>query len=133
MTWMEWYDALAKPPWTPGPSIIRLIWWILYPIIAVSFGYVLVQTFRGKVRASVALPFAINLVANLLFMPIFAGLRNVPLSLADILIVWGTIVWCIAVAWPRWRWVGVAQFPYLVWVTIAATIQALIAAMNWGA
>jgi translocator protein len=80
MTWMEWYDSLAKPAWTPAPATISLIWMVLYPIILVSFGFVFVQAFRGMVGWKVAVPFAINLVANLLFMPIFAGLRNVPLG-----------------------------------------------------
>src|SRR5277367_3187875 len=90
MSWMQWYNSLAKPSWTPAPSTIRLIWTILYPIILVSFGFVFVQAFRGKLPWRVALPFAKNLVANLLFMPIFAGLRNVPLAAADIVIVWVT-------------------------------------------
>jgi benzodiazapine receptor len=29
MTWMEWYDSLAKPSWTPAPATISLIWTIL--------------------------------------------------------------------------------------------------------
>jgi tryptophan-rich sensory protein len=63
---MEWYDSLAKPTWTPAPSTISLIWMILYPIILVSFGFVFVQAFRGRVGWKVALPLAVNLVANLL-------------------------------------------------------------------
>jgi benzodiazapine receptor len=46
-----------------------------------------------KVRRLVAVPFAINLVANRLFMPIFSGLRSVPLAAVDIVIVWATIIW----------------------------------------
>ena len=38
MSWIEWYDSLAKPSWTPAPSTIRLIWMILYPVIFASFG-----------------------------------------------------------------------------------------------
>jgi translocator protein len=132
MTWTEWYNSLAKPSWTPPPSTISLIWMILYPIILVSFGFVFVQAFRGKVGWKVALAFAINLIANLLFMPIFAGLRNVPLACADILIVWATIIWCAVVAWPVHRWVAVAQMPYFVWVSTASVIQVSITAMNWG-
>jgi tryptophan-rich sensory protein len=49
MTWMEWYNSLTKPDWTPAPSTIGLIWQILYPIILVSCGFVFVQAFRGKV------------------------------------------------------------------------------------
>ena len=132
MSWMEWYNSLVKPSWTPAPSTISLIWTILYPVILVSFGFVFVQAFRGKVGWKLALPFAVNLVANLLFMPIFAGLRNVPLACADILIVWATIIWCVVVAWPVYRWVAVAQVPYLVWVSTATVIQVSITAMNWG-
>ena len=131
MTWMEWYGSLAKPSWTPAPSTISLIWMILYPIILVSFGFVFVQAFRGKVGWKIALPFAINLVANLLFMPIFSGLRNVPLACVDILIVWVTILWCMLAIRRHYRWVAVAQVPYFVWVSTATVIQVSITAMNW--
>ena len=129
---MEWYNSLVKPSWTPAPSTISLIWMILYPIILVSFGFIFVQRFRGKVGWKVALPFAVNLVANLLFMPIFSGLRSVPLACLDILIVWATIISCVVVVWPVYRWVAVAQVPYLVWVSIATVLQLSITAMNWG-
>ena len=106
MTWLDWYNDLAKPSWTPAPSTISLIWMILYVIILVSFGFVFVQTFRSKIPRLVALPFAINLVANLLFMPIFSGLRNVPLAAVDIVIVWATIIWSAVAVWSYYRWVG---------------------------
>jgi len=131
MTWMEWYDSLAKPTWTPSPSTISLIWMILYPIILVSFGFVIVQVVRGRIPRLVALAFLINFAANLLFMPIFAGLRNVPLAAADILIVWVTILWSMIAVWSHCRWVAVAQMPYFVWVSIATLIQLSITWMNW--
>lgn len=132
MTWMDWYNSLAKPSWTPAPSTISLIWMILYPVILISFGFVFVQAFRRRASWKVALPFAVNLVANLLFMPIFAGLRSVPLAAADIVIVWATIIWCVVAIWPHYRWIAVAQGPYFVWVSIATVLQLSITAMNWG-
>lgn len=123
MSWMEWYDSLAKPSWTPEPSTIGLIWQILYPIILVTFGFVFYKALRRQLPWQVAVPFAINLVANLLFTPIQFGLRNLPLASVDILIVWGTILWMIAAVWKHHRWVAVAQFPYLVWVSIATVLQ----------
>ena len=130
MTWMDWYNSLAKPSWTPTSATIGLIWQILYPIIAVNFGFVFVQVLRGKLPWILAFPFAINLVANLVFTPIFFGLRNIPLASADILIVLGTIVWMMIAIWPHYRWVSVAQMPYLAWVSIATTLQLSILAMN---
>ncbi|QDU51722.1 TspO/MBR family protein [Gimesia panareensis] len=133
MTWMEWYNTLSKPDWTPSSGTISLIWQILYPIILISFGYVFFQTARRQFPVKTAIPFAINLVANLSFTPLFFGLRNVPLATLDILVVWSTILWCMFASWPRARWVTVAQVPYLAWVSIATTLQISIFWMNRGA
>jgi translocator protein len=130
MDFRTWYDNLAKPSWTPPPGTISLIWTILYPIILVSFGFVFYKAFRGRLPWLVALPFIINLIANLLFMPFFSGLRNLPLATADILIVLGTIVWMMVAIWPHYRWVAVAQVPYLVWVSTATVLQVSITLRN---
>jgi translocator protein len=130
MPWIEWYDSLVKPSWTPAPSTISLIWALLYPVILVSFGFGFVKAFRRQLPWHVALPFIVNLVANVLFMPLFAGLRSVPLAAADIVVVWATIPWCVVAVWPHYRWVSVAQLPYFVWVTLATTIQLSIVATN---
>ena len=133
MSWMEWYDGLVKPSWTPAPGTIGTIWGVLYPVIAVTFCFVFVQVARGRMPWWVAVPFAINLVANLLFTPIQFGLRNLPLAAVDILVVWGSLVWMIVAVWRHAPWVGVAQGPYLVWVSIATVLQLSITAMNRGA
>ena len=130
MNWLDWYNSLAKPSWTPGPATIGLIWQILYPIILVSFGFVFVQAIRKKLPWKVAAPFAINLVSNLIFTPIQFGMRNLPLASVDILVVWATIIWMMVAVWPKYRWVAVAQGPYFVWVSIATVLQLSITAMN---
>jgi translocator protein len=132
MDWMTWYNGLTKPSWTPAPSTIGLIWNILYPIIALSFGFVFVQAIRRKIGWKVALPFAINIVANLAFTPIEFGLRSLTLASLDILVVWSTIIWMVRAVWPHYRWVAVAQLPYFVWVSIAMALQLSITWMNWG-
>jgi len=131
MPWIDWYNSLAKPSWTPAPATIGLIWQILYPIILVSFGFVFLQAIRKKVPWIVALPFAINLVANLIFTPIQFGMRNLPLAAVDILIVWVTIIWMVVAVWRHFRWVALAQGPYFVWVSLATVLQLSITAMNW--
>jgi len=132
MDWLDWYNALDKPTWTPLPKVIGLIWQVLYPIILVSFSFVFVQAFRGRVPWLTAVPFVINLVANLSFTPIQFGLRNLTLASVDILIVWTTLIWMMVAIWKHWRWVALAQVPYFVWVSIATVLQLSITAMNWG-
>jgi benzodiazapine receptor len=118
MTWMDWYNGLAKPDWTPAPATIGLIWQILYPIILVTFGFVFVQTIRRKLPWTVAPPFAINLVANLIFTPIQFGLRN--------------LLWMVMAIWRHYRWVAVAQCPYFIWVSLATVLQLSITWSNRG-
>ena len=130
MSWRTWYDSLEKPSWTPEPATIGLIWQILYPVILVTFCFVFVQAIRKKVPSLVALPFVINLVANVIFTPIQFGLRNLPLAAVDILIVWGTIIWTMVAIWKHYRWVALAQVPYFIWVSIATVLQLSITWWN---
>lgn len=130
MDWMTWYNQLDKPSWTPAPSTIGLVWQILYPVIIISFGFVFVQCLRGKLSYWIALPFAINLFANLIFTPIQFGLRNLPLAAIDITIVWITIIWAFIAIWSQYKWVAIAQIPYFIWVSIASVLQFSITWMN---
>jgi uncharacterized membrane protein len=80
---------------------------------------------------SLALVFAINLVSNLLFMLIFAGMRNVSLAAMDVVLMWATIIWCIVAVWRHYRWIAVAQIPYLTWASIDMVMHLSIEVMNW--
>ena len=130
MPWLDWYNSLVNPSWTPAPATIGMIWQILYPIILISFVFVFVQTIRKKLSWLVALPFAINLVTNLIFTPIQFRMRNLPLAAVDIVIVWATIIWCVFAIWPHYRWVSLAQIPYFVWVSLATVLQLSITWSN---
>jgi len=127
---VDWYDSLAKPAWTPPPGFIGTMWTILCPIIIVTFGYMVYRIARGSAPASLLVPIAINVVANIAFTPIQFGLRNLPLASADILIVLATIVWCMVAFWPYSRTASVALTPYLAWVATASVLQLSITWMN---
>ncbi len=131
MDWKEWYDSLIKPEWTPEPATIGLVWQILYPIILVTFAFVFIQAIRRKVPWRAALPFVINLAANLAFTPIQFGLRSLLWAAVDIVVVWATILWMIVAIWKHYRWVALAQLPYLAWVSIATVLQLSISWSNW--
>ena len=130
MSWIEWYDSLVKPSWTPDPSTIGLVWQILYPVIFVTFAFVFVQALRKKIPGKATLPFLINLIANIAFTPIQFGLRSLVFAAADILLVWVTIIWMMIAIWKHYRWIAIAQVPYFVWVTIATLLQLSISWNN---
>ena len=126
----EWYALLEKPWFAPPAWIFGPVWSVLYVLIIVSFGFVFLHVWRGRWPRIVAVPFAINLVANLLFTPIQFGLRSNILALGDILIVLCTILWMMRTTWQRARWVSYIQFPYLLWVAFATVLQMSITWMN---
>lgn len=127
---MTWYDSLAKPSWTPPGSTIGLIWTVLYPIIIVTFGFMVVRALRGDAPMWILVPIGINTVSNIAFTPIQFGLQNLQLATADILVVLATIIWCMVAFWPISRAATAALLPYLVWVATATTLQLSITWMN---
>ena len=130
--WMDWYESLVKPSWTPEPSTIGLIWTILYPIIVVTFAYVFYEVLRGRAPKSIGWVYLIILIANLLFTPIQFGLQNLVLASLDILIVLVSIVVMIYQTWTIHRWVSCCQIPYFVWVAIASSLQLSITRKHRG-
>ncbi len=125
------YAQLIKPSWAPPSWIFGPVWTVLYILIAISFGYVFFQFFKKKLPAKIALPFALNIVFNLLFTPIQFGLVNLPLASIDILLVLGTLVWAMWSIRKYAPWVAKINVPYLLWVSFATIVQLTITVLNW--
>lgn len=127
---MDYYETLAKPSWAPAPPVFGTVWSVLYPVIIAAYGYVTVRVVRGDYPASLLVPIAVNVVANIAFTPLLFGLRNLLLAQIDIMVVLVTIVWSIVAIWPHSRLAAIALVPYLVWVTIATALQTSIFVLN---
>ncbi len=129
----NWYSQLVKPIWAPPGWLFGPVWTVLYAIIAVTYGTVFYQAFKGRISWKVALPFALNLVFNFAFTPIQFGLKNNLLATLDILLVVGTLIWALVAVWrasPDLRWVVYANIPYLLWGTFATALQITITVLN---
>ena len=125
-----WYLELIKPNWAPPAWIFGPVWSVLYIIIFVSFGTVFLRVFKGELPYLIALPFALNLLFNLLFTPLQFGLQNNELATLDILFVLFTLVWSLFVVYPYLPWVAFINLPYLFWVIFAIGLQLTIRYLN---
>lgn len=126
----SWYSQLNKPEWAPDDKVFGRVWSVLYPIIIAVNIWVIVLLVQHKISLKTALPFWINLAANIAFTPIQFGLKNNLLAAIDIIIVLITIIWAMIAIWPHAYGLALAFVPYLVWVSIATALQLSILAKN---
>lgn len=125
-----WYASLDKPFFSPPSWVFGPVWFCLYILIFISFSSVLWLFLKRKIPFFVALPFFINISANLAFAPLQFQLQNNWLSLLDILIILGTLIWAMKVIYPLKRWIFIFQIPYLLWVAFATLLQISITFLN---
>jgi tryptophan-rich sensory protein len=133
MNTYSWYSQLIKPSWAPPSWLFTPVWMVLYGIIALSFGTVFYKAFAEEIAWMVTLPFVLNLVFNIAFVPIQFGLKNNLLALFDILLVLFTLVWALVVIWgslPHFHWIVYANIPYFLWVAFATALQLTITFLN---
>jgi tryptophan-rich sensory protein len=127
-----WYAQLVKPFFAPPASVFGPVWAVLYVVIAISFGYVLLQYLKRRLPLAVLLPFVVNLLANLAYTPIQFGLKNNALASVDIVLVLGSLIWAMVAIWQRALWVALVNLPYLLWVVFATVLQLSITWLNRG-
>ncbi|CAN5742484.1 tryptophan-rich sensory protein [soil metagenome] len=125
-----WYKELKKPTWAPPSWVFGPVWSVLYLIIAVSYGFVAFEAYKGALPVSLLMLFAANLVVNFLFSPLQFGLRNLVLATIDILLVLGTLMWALIAVHAYFPWVSYVNIPYLLWVSFASILQCTITFMN---
>jgi tryptophan-rich sensory protein len=118
-----WYAALTKPPLNPPNWIFGPVWTTLYVFMAISVW--LIWRRRGEVRIGIALTlFAIQLVLNSLWTPLFFGAHQPLAALLDLVLLWLVIVATIVRFWPISRVAALLLAPYLAWVSFAGYLNA---------
>lgn len=125
-----WYATLVKPCFAPPSYLFGIVWSILYPIIFISFAYVFYLAWKKKIPRLSALPFVLNLIFNFAFSPIQFGLQNNYLAAIDIIAVLSTLIWATIAIWKYSKIIGIAQLPYLAWVSFATVLQLSITWLN---
>jgi tryptophan-rich sensory protein len=125
----RWYALLAKPPWTPPDGWFGPVWTALYVLMGFCAWLIWRERYHRGRRAALA-AYAIQLLLNALWSPLFFGLNNIGAGLFVIVALWLAIVWTIrefsAVRGaPAWMLV-----PYLAWVSFANALNLSIWRLN---
>jgi translocator protein len=125
----DWYERLKKPSWRPPNQLFAPVWTVLYLMIAVA-GWLV---WRDVGFANARLPlevYALQLILNAAWTPLFFGLHRPDLGFVDIVLVWLSIVVTIVLFYPINASAALLLVPYLAWVTFATALNFAVWRLN---
>ena len=122
-----WYDALAKPEWTPPGWIFGPVWALIYFLIAAAG---VVAWDARSIRRRALGWWATQMILNAAWSWVFFGLHSPGLALAVIAVMLVSIVGFIRLSWRPARLAAWLFMPYLGWVSFASILNYSIVMMN---
>lgn len=124
-----WYAALAKPSWQPPNSVFAPVWTTLYALMAVAAWLVWKRWGFAGARAPLVV-YLVQLALNAAWSWLFFGRHDIPMALADILVLWVAIVVTLVLFWKKHRLAGALLVPYLAWVSFATALTWTLYRLN---
>jgi translocator protein len=123
-----WYPGLAKPSWTPSGATIGTVWTILYTLMGIA-AWIVWRRGAGLRQRPLAI-YAIQLLLNAGWSALFFGLLSPGLALFEIIILWVAILATAAAFWKVSKPAGALMAPYVIWVSFAGVLNAMIWQLN---
>ncbi len=115
-----WYRGLNKPWFTPPDWVFPVTWMVLYVCMAVAGARAALADNNGLAMAF----WALQIAFNGMWTPVFFGLKNIRMGMLVVGFLWLTVFAGMLALW-QVDWIAGALFiPYLIWVTIAASLNA---------
>ncbi len=124
-----WYYTLSVPPWKPPNWAFAPIWTTIGILTAIAADRALHAATGGQRALLVAL-FLLNAVLNVLWSLFFFKLRRPDWALIEVAGLWLSVLALVVAAWPVRPQAGLLLLPYLLWVSIAATLNRDIVRRN---
>ncbi len=121
-----WYESLQKPFWTPPNWLFPIAWTVLYAMIAIA-GW---RVWEAQGLGAALAVWVIGLALNAAWSWLMFGRQEIGWALADLILMWISIVAFIALAWPLDRLAAWLFVPYLVWVSYAGALNFVIWRLN---
>ena len=122
----DWYEGLNKPGWTPPNWAFPVVWLVLYLMIGAA-GWI---TWRLSGFSLATGLWLAQLALNAAWSWLFFGRKRMDLAFLDVIAMWLAIAGFIVAAWPISPTASLLFVPYLVWVTIAATLNKRMLDLN---
>ncbi len=125
-----WSAALTRPDWHPPVWIFGPAWLIVLACSALAAAMAWTELTSGEERLTFLGLLAINAALNIAWSPLFFALHRPDWALADIVMLWLSILACIVFLKRRAPKAALLFAPYLVWITIATALNFEIVRLN---
>ena len=122
-----WYQSLTKPPFNPPGWVFGPVWTLLYALMGVAL-YLLVRRWPES-RWAVIL-FAVQLLLNAAWTPVFFGAHQIGAALLLIIVLWLAISATMAAAWNVSPAATLLLLPYILWVSFATVLNGFFWRLN---
>lgn len=123
-----WYYALCKPSWNPPNWLFGPMWTLIGALAAWSAAAA--WTVAPEAHARILWLFGINAVCHMAWSPLFFTLERPDWSLAEVPLLWLSILALIVGLAPLSPLAAWLLVPYLVWVSVAAVLNLAIVRLN---
>jgi translocator protein len=124
-----WYAGLVKPSFSPPNWVFGPAWTLLYALMAYACFRVL-NLSKSPERTTALIFFAVQLVLNGLWSPVFFGLHSPFAALMIIGAMWVAIAFTLFSFWKLDKIAGACLVPYLAWVSFASVLNFEIWRLN---
>ena len=116
-----WYKNLIKPPFAPPDWVFAPAWTILYTTIFIALILYIRKPAENKKQGYVY--FAIQLVLNFAWSPVFFGMKNMALGLVVILLMVIFTFLTVKNFFRVSKIAGILLVPYLLWIIFATYLN----------
>jgi translocator protein len=125
-----WYRALKVPAWKPPDWAFGPIWTTIFVLAAISSSRAWTHAQSPDLKRWIVVLFLANGLVNLLWSLLFFFLKRPDWALAEVGVLWLSVVALIVVTWRASKIASLLLVPYLVWVSVAAYLNYTIVGMN---
>jgi len=126
----NWYAHLSRPSFTPPDWTFGVVWPVLYVMMGISAFLIWnMDINRRQVRVALGV-FALQLILNGLWTPIFFGLHLIGVALVEIVMMWAAILLTIFTFWKVSKAAALLLLPYILWVSFAVVLNASLFLLN---
>jgi translocator protein len=125
-----WYRALKQPWWQPPDWAFGPAWSVIYLLTAIAAVRVWLRAQAPRERALWLAALAANGAINVFWSWLFFKARRPDWALAEVVLLWLSIVLLIVLARRHDAIAALLLVPYLLWVAFAASLNLAVVRLN---